>query len=268
MDAIADDIVHRLGSPDVLALQEIEDDNGSAEGSLGAEKTFGRLVEAIGRAGGPDYAFIDAPPDRENDDGGRPGANIRVGYLYKEGRARLDGAHRLSPSGPVWAGSRKPLVAQFCVLGRRLRLVNVHLVSKLADDPLLGAWQPPREPSVERRTAQASVLARWVGERLSADADEALIVLGDFNDTDFSAPVRLIARAGLENLIGRAPEASRYTYGYRGGFSALDHVLVSPALAGGAAVDIVHLNADFAPERRSSDHDPVVVRLPGGGRAC
>jgi predicted extracellular nuclease len=269
LDAIAGDVVHRLGSPDVLAVQEIEDDNGSASGTLSAEKTFARLVDAIGRAGGPGYAFVDAPPDREDDDGGRPGANIRVGYLYQPDRVRLDAAFRLSPADPAWSKSRKPLVGQFCVLGRRVWLVNVHLVSKLADDPLLGAWQPPREPSVERRDAQAAVLARWVVERLSADPQEALVVLGDFNDTDFSVPVTRIARAGLEDLIVRVPEESRYTYGYRGGFSALDHVLASPSLAVDAEVDIVHLNADFAPDRRSSDHDPVVLRLPqGAGGAC
>jgi hypothetical protein len=59
------------------------------------------------------------------------------------------------------------------------------------------------------------------------------------------------------------------SYGYRGGFSALDHVLASPSLAVDAEVDIVHLNADFAPDRRSSDHDPVVLRLPqGADEAC
>jgi hypothetical protein len=41
----------------------------------------------------------------------------------------------------------------------------------------------------------------------------------------------------------------------------LDHLMVSSALADGAAVDVVHVNAEWPDAWRSSDHDPVVARF-------
>jgi predicted extracellular nuclease len=57
------------------------------------------------------------------------------------------------------------------------------------------------------------------------------------------------------------PLEDRYTYNHRGLSQVLDQVWVSPAIAAGAEVDLVHTNADFPAWRRSSDHDAVVVRL-------
>ena len=65
----------------------------------------------------------------------------------------------------------------------------------------------------------------------------------------------------LEDLVVRLPLDDRYTYVYLGNSQVLDHILVSSVLAGGAEVDIVHLNAEFPAANRASDHDPIVVRL-------
>ena len=59
----------------------------------------------------------------------------------------------------------------------------------------------------------------------------------------------------------RLPAADRYTFNFEGASGLLDHVVVSPSLSREAEVDVVHVNSDRADERRSSDHDPVVVRL-------
>ena len=48
---------------------------------------------------------------------------------------------------------------------------------------------------------------------------------------------------------------------YEGASEVIDHIVVSPALAPGAKVDIVHLNSDCPDFERLSDHDPVVARV-------
>jgi hypothetical protein len=63
----------------------------------------------------------------------------------------------------------------------------------------------------------------------------------------------------LTNLIGTLPAGEQYTYIYEGNAQALDHILVSDALVNRAAVDVVHVNAEF-PDA-ASDHDPVIARL-------
>ena len=63
----------------------------------------------------------------------------------------------------------------------------------------------------------------------------------------------------LVNLTERLSPEERYTYVYRGNSQALDHILVSRALADHAEYEVVHINAEFA--GAASDHDPVVARF-------
>ena len=48
---------------------------------------------------------------------------------------------------------------------------------------------------------------------------------------------------------------------------ALDHILLSPSLVGGAEVGVLHVNSEFADDAASgtrfSDHDPLMVRVAG-----
>ena len=72
------------------------------------------------------------------------------------------------------------------------------------------------------------------------------------------------AHTTLEDPIAqslRPEETERYNYNFQGGSQVLDHVIVSPALLDRAEIDVVHVNADCADARSSSDHDPIVVRL-------
>lgn len=79
---IAHHITDYLGSPDIVFLQEIQDDSGSSDnGVVSANKTLSALVKAIANTGGGvKYDFINIPP-LNNMDGGKPGSNIRVAYL-------------------------------------------------------------------------------------------------------------------------------------------------------------------------------------------
>jgi len=282
-------IAVNLGSPDILAVQEVQDDSGPEDdGTVSAGQTLRRLVDAIEVAGGVRYAVrVIDPIDKA--DGGQPGANIRTAFLFNpktvdfvdragcgEGM-RVDVADGplltcspglVDPGNRVFApgedgrgGSRKPLAGEFRYGGRRLFVVNLHLASKGGDDPLFGRLQPPKTPSTDRRNSQAGVVAALVDELLARDPQAGVVVLGDLNDFEGSRPIATLAGAGLEDLVVRLPLDDRYTFIYLGNSQVLDHVLVSPSLAGAAEVDIVHLNAEFPADYRASDHDPVIVGL-------
>ncbi len=85
-DALADQIVNHLRSPDVIALEEIQDNSGATNnGVVDANVTLDQLVAAIAAAGGPAYQWRQINPVN-NADGGEPGGNIRVGFLYRTDR--------------------------------------------------------------------------------------------------------------------------------------------------------------------------------------
>ena len=63
-------------------------------------------------------------------------------------------------------------------------------------------------------------------------------------------------------LTLQLPAAERYSYNFEGASEVIDHIVVSAALADGAAIDFVHLNSNCPDAERLSDHDPVVARLP------
>jgi predicted extracellular nuclease len=285
---LADIVVRRLRSPDIVAVQEIQDDSGSKDdGSTGAARTLRRLTGAITNAGGPRYRWRQIDPGNRRD-GGRPGANIRVAFLFNPDRvAFVDrrGAGReaeiipgpgispspglVEPGHPAFAGdpdrrfdsSRKSLVGEFEVGGRRLFVVNLHLVSKRRDDPVFGTRRPPRLWSEEQRSEQARAIRRFVDRILEEDSDAAVVVLGDLNEFEYRPPLRILTGGGLVNLTERVPVEDRYSYIFQGLSQTLDHILVSPYLAQRAEIDMVHVNADFPHKERASDHDPVIARV-------
>jgi hypothetical protein len=289
---LARHIVVALGAPDVVGLQEVQDDSGCTDdGTVGADVTLNTLVQAIAGAGGPGYAQVQINP-ANNADGGAPGANIRQAILYNSARVafvpgtqgagnavtasipsldaqgRLQLSHspgRIDPANAAWASSRKPLVATFDFNGRRLLVIVNHFNSKRGDAPLFGRFQPPPLASEAQRLRQAQAEHDFVERLLALDASARIVSVGDFNDFEFSAPIRTLTgqAAGTPVLIGLAglllPPAERYSYNFQGNSQQLDHIFVSSALVAGAQFQVVHLNAEFA--GAVSDHDPVIASL-------
>lgn len=275
-DALAKQIVGRLASPQLLALAEIEDDSGPRDnGVTSAAHTLARLTDAIRAAGGPAYRWVEVAP-LDHADGGAPGANIRQAILYDPTRVQLDGAiggareavailaggklqpgaGRIAPDDAAFESSRKPLVAQFSVAGRRLVLIATHFVSKRIDQPLFGPQQPPAAGSELQRTAQAGVVAEFVRTLLARRSDAAVLVLGDFNDSAFGPASQTLEAAGLTNLTLSLPPQARYSFIFEGNGQTLDHVFVSPVLTRALrSYRIEHLNTEY-PDA-ASDHDPV-----------
>ena len=292
---IAQTLTVSLRSPAIVALQEIQDDTGSLDdGTISAAATLERLIDVVARNGGPDYEYRQIDPEN-NRDGGRPGSNIRVAFLFDPSRVSFqdrgrpspwqavelmgrDGETglsvnpgRIQPSAPAFnedetrgfSGSRKPLIAEFEFGAERLLVVNNHWSSKGSDDRVFGEIQPPMRHSEDQRSQQARLVADFVIAVLQTDPQANIVVLGDFNDHEFRPPLRVLTAAPLSNLVYRLPANDRYSYNYRGGSQLLDHILVSRPLLKRARprIDIVHANSDLADARSSSDHDPVLVEL-------
>jgi uncharacterized protein len=81
--SLGSQIVKNLGAPDILAVQEIQDNDGSTDdGVVDATTTMTDLVNAIKAAGGPTYAWTEIDPVNDQD-GGQPGGNIRQVTMYR-----------------------------------------------------------------------------------------------------------------------------------------------------------------------------------------
>ncbi|MEO1138363.1 MAG: choice-of-anchor I family protein [Pseudomonadota bacterium] len=265
-------IANNLGSPDIVALQEIQDDSGVADdGTLSAEMTLQELVDAIEAAGGPRYEFVSAEVDEDGENGGVPGGNIRNAYLYNPDRVDLkevqtlesDVLAELGVSNPnAFDGTRDPLLGVFEFNGNDITLINNHLTSRFGSDPIFGGPQPFEQAGEAEREAQALTLNEVVDLLLADDPDANISVLGDLNTFEFTDELTEdLPGVGdeqvLTNLIDRLEGDEAYTFVFQGNSQVLDHVFVTDTLLDDAEVDIVHLNTDFS--NFASDHEPVVA---------
>lgn len=286
-DQLAAAIVTNLRAPDLIALEEVQDNDGATNSTIvAADQTLNKLVAAISAQGGPAYSWRQINPV-DDADGGEPGGNIRVAFLYRTDRGlafvdRPGGTStaattinnvggqpalsfspgRVDPTNSAWSSSRKPLAGEFTWNGRTVFAIANHFNSKGGDDPLFGHYQPPTRSSETQRHQQATVVRNFVDQILAVNANANVIVMGDLNDYDFAQTTTILTNGGaLVDLPATLPVAERYTYVYEGNSQVLDHILLSRALAGTTyEYDVVHVNSEFVSQ--VSDHDPQVVRLP------
>jgi uncharacterized protein len=278
-------IVDNLKSPDIVALEEIQDNNGPTNDAVtDASVTLTTLIAAIQAAGGPAYDFRQIDPV-DDQDGGEPGGNIRVGFIFRTDRGLSfvdrpggtstaatgvvvgpDGPEltfspgRIDPTNPAFNASRKPLAGEFRYRDRTLFVIANHFNSKGGDDPLFGRFQPPKRITETQRHAQAQIVNDFVDDILAIDQGADVIVLGDLNDFEFSETLRILQGDVLENLLLTLPRSERYTYVFEGNSQVLDQILTSRHLFRSLSVyDVVHVNSEFADQ--SSDHEPQVARF-------
>ncbi|MGW1193718.1 endonuclease/exonuclease/phosphatase family protein [Streptomyces sp. NPDC002559] len=282
-DALAAAVVDNLASPDVLALEEIQDNNGSkSDGTVAADRTVEKFIAAIEAAGGPAYDWRSIDP-QDKKDGGEPGGNIRQVFLFnpervsftdraggdatsatevvrERGRAALTlSPGRIDPTNPAWENSRKPLVGEFSFRGRPVFVVANHFASKGGDESIFSEHQPPTRSSEVQRHAQAETVNTFVKKLLSTQKNADVLVVGDINDFEFSGTTEALTAGGvLYPAIKSLPRSERYSYVYQGNSQVLDQILTSPSIRG-FHYDSVHINAEFADQ--NSDHDPQVVRF-------
>lgn len=271
----ARNIAVAMGAPLVVALQEVQDDDGGEISSVvSSDRTLQTLVDLIEATYGVRYDFAYVSPVN-NTFGGQPNANIRNAFLYQSEFITLEGVSLLSDPNPgesdLYAGndfasSRQPLVGNFSFNGVSFTIINNHLNSKGGDGALFGATQPPVLTSEAQRTEQARIINDYVDGLLATDPDARIIVAGDLNDFGWSTPVQTIQGQGASQVLFNLgeellPENERYTYNFDGNTQQLDHQLASASLLNQAAPvhDILHVNSEFATQ--SSDHDPSLTRF-------
>lgn len=283
--AHASAIVNNLRSPDIVSLEEIQDDNGAIDdGTVTAGVTMAKLIDAIVAAGGPRYEWRSIDPV-DDQDGGEPGGNIRQAFLFNparvsftdrpgggpttavgvtrvHGRAALTSSPgRIDPASEAWKSSRKPLAGEFVFRGRTVLVIANHFASKGGDQGLTAKYQPPVRSSETQRHLQATEVNSFVKDILKVQRDADVIALGDINDFEFSGTARILeGRGELWSAIKSLPRSERYTYDYQGNAQVLDQILVSPSIRHGRfAYDSVHINSEF--HDQISDHDPQVLRF-------
>ena len=242
---------------DVLILTETENLGALqalADESLAGLSYAATLVDGFDDFTGQDVGLLSRLPVAES---GRTDERVPVGTsdrtygVSKNLWARLD---LPLPGGPV-----------------PVTIIGVHFLAR-----------PDDLERRDRREAQAEVIRRLVAAEVAAGRE--IIAVGDFNDFDDVTPDRrgsvpitdvlaTVKRAGpgpeddLVNVMGDVPQSERFTALYdrngngsidEGELSAIDHVLLSPALY--ARVREVRYAPVHDP-RTVSDHFPVVVTL-------
>ncbi|MFJ9561914.1 endonuclease/exonuclease/phosphatase family protein [Streptomyces fuscichromogenes] len=279
-------IVNNLQSPDIVSLEEIQDNNGATDdGTVAADVTVNKLIDAIVAAGGPQYQWRSINPVNDQD-GGEPGGNIRQVFLFNpervsfvdraggdsttavgvtkvHGKAQLTASPgRIDPANSAWTASRKPLAGEFVFHGKTVFVIANHLNSKGGDQGLTSQYQPVVRSSETQRHAQATLVNAFVRNILDVQKDAEVIALGDMNDFDFSGTTKILESHGaLWSAIQSLPTKERYTYDYQGNEQVLDQILISKQIRskGDFAYDSVHINSEF--HDQISDHDPQVLRF-------
>ncbi|WP_309382675.1 endonuclease/exonuclease/phosphatase family protein [Cerasicoccus frondis] len=143
-------------------------------------------------------------------------------------------------------------------------LFVVHLKSRWTnrdDDPQSGA----------RRTGEAQAARDFIREVYPPDSDPRYLVVGDFNDTKRSAPVRRFLSVGKTELT-QLPEAvdsrgEAWTFHYRAEdkYERVDYILASPALAPFIVGGQTHIYDGQPETSQASDHRLLYVDLEVGG---
>ncbi len=229
---------------------------------------------------------------------GNDGRGIDVGFLVKSSRVKVVEVTQLSkdeqfknPDGKNEnLHDRPPLMLQATIddakTGKPFAFTVVvnHFKSFLGiDDPKDGGARVRL-----KRQMQAEFLARVVNERQKLNADERIVLLGDFNAFQFNdgigdiigvikgtpAPKDQVLTASedlvnpdLTALVDLIKPDQKYSYSFDGNAQVLDHMIVTQAMRKHlAAFGFARFNADF-PEtyrndanrvERFSDHDAAI----------
>lgn len=276
-------IVKMLHSPDVLVVNEIMDNSGSIDdGVVNSDKTIIKLINAIQKAGGPNYSFSDTPPIN-NQDGGLEGGNIRTVLLYREdngisleesdpfvnGITNKDGKFliRQNPSligenSSAFKGTRKPRLWLLNQNGRQFFVVGVHLTSQGANSPDWGNQQPPLKPEEGQRVKQADLINEELSDIHLTNPDIPIFIAGDMNDIPWSKTMYTLSKDIFSNTADPSTPEENYSYIFEGNAQTLDFIFVNQNLVSDVLqARFVHVNTYLDKSDAISDHDPVIIEF-------
>lgn len=247
---------------DVLAVTELENDG------YGPHSAIVALTQALGG----DWRFVERGETEGHD-------AIRVGLLYRAGRARPVGPAYSPHTEPLRSHSRPPLVQAFQPIERK-RAVLV-AVAHFKSKHCRGAEGSNRDRDdgqgcyAARRSASADALGNWLSQLATTTGAAGTLITGDLNSYAREIPLQRLAAAGYHSLAADAASTG-YSFRYQGRHGSLDYVLANAALRPLVAQSSYwHINADepraldyaHAPAGndqvpwRSSDHDPLITDL-------
>lgn len=226
----AEKISQHYDTPDIIALQEVENIS-----------VLRDIADHIRKTGGRDYqAFLLEGNDL---------SGIDVGYLVdsdlnvRQSRQLFKNTRFQSRRSPLF--SRPPLLIEICKQDC-LTLINVHLRS------MRGLRSVKKGNRVARkRLAQAEQLAAWVDQFQDQNPDKFLLIAGDFNalqpadkyadivgiliGNPDNAGKRYAGRDKIKNdllnLIETIQPERRFSYIYKGRKQVLDYMLASEKLS-------------------------------------
>ena len=275
-----------LQMPDVIGTVEVE--------NIAALKKLADKINSDAVAAGKPNPKYEAYLIEGND-----GRGIDVGFLVKSSRVKvlevkqfgkLDKFKNPDTGEDEFLNDRPPLMLRASIDDTKsgkpfeFTLVINHLKS------FLGYSDPKQMANVRlKKRLQGEFLARFVQERLKADPNERIALLGDFNAFQFNDGVMdvigtikgktaakeevLMASDDLLNpdltdLVDVINAKEKYSYSFDGNAQAIDHILVSPAFVTNLkGFGYLRINADY-PEilrnndtrpERYSDHDPAIA---------
>ncbi len=276
-----------MQTPDVIGVVEMEN-------PAVLKKLADRINKDAGASGKPNPNY-EAHLTEGNDIGG-----IDSGFLIKRARVEVletkqfgkeDKFQNPVSKEDVFLNDRPPFLLRVSIKdakpkqeGFEFTVIVNHLKS------LRGYNDEKDAPFVRtKKKLQAEFLAKAVAERLKANPNERIALVGDFNAFQFNDGIMDVvgtikgAPAGkdavsyatedllnpdLTNLVDSVKPAQAYSYSFDGNAQVLDHFLVSPAMKSHVSgFNYVRVNADF-PEiyrndasrvERFSDHDAAVA---------
>jgi predicted extracellular nuclease len=279
-------------TPDVLGVAGIEGKAALADLAAAVNANVGNELfpgACKGDAGYRGY-LLAGTDSKQRNIGFLVSARVKVGSVAQIGAAAT---FRNRDGSSERLNERPSLVLEGSIDGVALTVVANHLAALEGDLAAPGAkgWATQGDYLRAKRAAQAAYLASWIQTRQASRPAEKLVVLGDFNASEFNdghadllgmvtgrptARGRVLAYLGspvtqpLTNLTTALPRAERYTVTRDGNAQAVDHILVNSALlSANAKAEVARINADFGEEylddagvpMRVSDHDPVVLRF-------
>jgi predicted extracellular nuclease len=199
---IAQHIVTNMGAPDIVGLQEIQDNDGSSGTDstvTSASLTLQTIIDEINKiSSNLEYQFIDNTLIGDDTNGGQPGGNIRTAFLYNAKRVSYDETSLNSVVDPTdqqtnranpFFNSRLPLAATFSFKGRSIEVVNVHFASKGGSAPSTSSDAQPFEfrqsdADVNGSVDQRFVMSQAIREYVSGK--DNVVVLGDLTSSSLT----------------------------------------------------------------------------------